>query len=160
MKSPLIQIGSVASINISPGGVPKHAVSEVMISASGLQGDRHQDSRYHGGPDRAVVMYSAELIEALQREGHPISFGSTGENLTVSGLEWGLIGPGAELTAGETRLVVTKFATPCYKIGASFLRREITRISQNHFKGWSRVCARVLEQGSVRTGDAIQLCKL
>ena len=33
-------------------------------------------------------MFSDEIITLLQKEGHPIKPGSTGENLTIKGLDW------------------------------------------------------------------------
>ena len=42
-------------------------------------------------------MFSLELIERLQDEGHTIDPGSAGENLTLAGLEWEKVGPGALL---------------------------------------------------------------
>src|SRR5579883_1831110 len=54
--------GKVESINRSNGGVPKKPVSEVLITKLGLEGDHQQDRRYHGGPDRAVLLYSLEKI--------------------------------------------------------------------------------------------------
>lgn len=152
-----IRAGRVTSINLSNGGVPKDPVAEALITATSLLGDRQQDLRYHGGVDRAVVIYSAELIEALQLEGHPIRIGSTGENLTVSGLNWEWVIPGAELTAGGVKLWVTKYATPCYKISGSFLGGESSRISQKLQPGWSRVCARVLVPGLIRLGDPVEV---
>ena len=86
--------GRVVSINRSRGGVPKLAVPEVFVSVDGLEGDSHVYHR-HGGPDKAVCIYSIEVIEALQREGHPIAPGTTGENVTVSGLDWPRLVPGA-----------------------------------------------------------------
>ena len=80
--------GRLESINVSGGGVPKHSVFETLITVHGVAGDAQDDLRYHGGPDRAVVLFSLELIHALQREGHPIVVGSIGENLTLSGLDW------------------------------------------------------------------------
>lgn len=149
--------GTVVSINTSNGGVPKNPVAEAFISATGLLGDGQQDLRYHGGTDRAVVIYSAELIDALQREGHPVKTGSTGENLTVSGLDWDRMIPGVVLLAGGARLLLTNYCTPCTKISASFLSGESSRISQKVRPGWSRVCARVLAPGTVRTCDIIHL---
>ena len=147
----------VASINLSNGGVPKNAVAEALITETGVRGDRQHDLRYHGGPDRAVLIYSVELIQALRSEGHPIRTGSTGENLTVSGLDWDSIVPGVELSAGGVRLLVTKYATPCYKVSGSFLGGELSRISQKLHPGWSRVCARVLTSGTVRVGDPVEV---
>ena len=78
----------VYQINVSDGGVPKHPVLEAVISKTGVEGDRQQNLKFHGGPDRAVCLYSQELIERLQDEGHSIEAGFSGENLTLAGLEW------------------------------------------------------------------------
>jgi len=60
----------VHSINVSPGGVPKLPVSEARITTLGLDGDSQRNRLYHGGPMRAVSLYSLERIEALNHEGH------------------------------------------------------------------------------------------
>jgi MOSC domain-containing protein YiiM len=83
------------SINASRGGVPKRSMFEALITEAGVDGDRQRDLRFHGGPDRAIVLYSLDLIRALQREGHSITAGTAGENLTVSGLEWAAMAPGS-----------------------------------------------------------------
>jgi len=147
--------GRLESINTSHGGVPKTSVFEALITERGVDGDRQRDPRFHGGPDRAVVLFSLEVIRALQREGHPIAPGSTGENLTIGGVDWTTVVPGAELAIGGVRLLITKYASPCEKIASCFLNEDITRISQKRHPGWSRVCARVLESGIVRIGDEV-----
>ncbi|MGH9406320.1 MAG: MOSC domain-containing protein [Terriglobia bacterium] len=149
--------GVLASINLSAGGIPKLAAPEGLITARGLAGDRQRDCIFHGGRDRAIVIYCLEIIEALQREGHPIRAGSAGENLTVTGLDWNLVAPGVLVTVGEVTLLVTKYCTPCYKIRGSFLAGDDSRISQKLHPGWSRVAARVLTGGTVRTGDRIEV---
>ncbi len=149
--------GRLFSIQISDGGVPKEPVDEARISAAGLAGDRQRDLRYHGGPDRAVSLFSLDRIEALRREGHPIAPGSTGENLTLTGLDWDAVRPGAELRVGPVRLAVTAFAAPCENVAPSFAGGDLTRISQKLHPGWSRVYARVLEGGLVRPGDPVVL---
>lgn len=150
--------GRVESINTSRGGVPKTSVFEALISTYGLDGDHQRDPRYHGGPDRAVVLYSLELIEALKREGHPVAVGTTGENLTVSGLDWPAMAPGIEIEVGEVRLQITRYASPCEKIRGSFRDGDFTRIAEKRHPGWSRVCARVIRGGVVRPGDAVAIC--
>ena len=75
--------GTVVSLNMSRGGVPKLPVQKAELGSLGFVGDGHDDAESHGGPERAVCIYAAELIEALQQEGHPISPGSAGENITV-----------------------------------------------------------------------------
>ena len=135
------RVGRVESINTSGGGVPKASAFEALVTEHGVDGDRQRDLRFHGGPDRAVVLFSLDVIRALQQEGHPITVGS----------------PGAELHIGDARLLVTKYASPCENIAPSFVADDFTRISQKRHAGWSRVCARVLAGGVVRMGDAVSL---
>jgi MOSC domain-containing protein YiiM len=147
--------GQVESVNISRGGVPKTSVFEALATRDGLDGDYQDDTRYHGGPDRAVVLFSLDLIRALQAEGHPVGVGTTGENLTVSGLDWPALEPGAELEVGPVRLLITTYAAPCEKVSASFIDGDFARISQKVHPGWSRICARVLVEGIVRAGMTV-----
>lgn len=149
--------GRLDSIQVSDGGVPKRPVAEAEVGSGGLRGDWQRERRYHGGPLRAVSLYSAEVIAALRAEGHPISPGSTGENLTLSGLPWQAVVPGAELRVGEVRLRVESFASPCQKIAASFAGGSSKRVSQELHPGWSRAYASVLSPGRVRVGDAVVL---
>jgi MOSC domain-containing protein YiiM len=149
--------GVVESVNVSRGGVPKTSVFEARITEQGLDGDHQADPRYHGGPDRAVVLFSLDVLRLLQREGHPIGVGTTGENLTVSGIEWTSIVPGITVQVGVTRLLITRYAAPCHKIGGSFLKRDFRRVAQDEYPGFSRVCARVLQGGIVRPGDSVSV---
>ncbi len=149
--------GRVESINVSDGGVPKQSRPAARIRASGVEGDRQRRVSGHGGPDRAVTLYSLERLEALRLEGHPIGPGSTGENLTVSGLRWDQIQAGVRLAIGDVLLELTKPAPPCQTIAGSFLGGEFQRISEKLHPGWSRYCARVLREGDVRVGDPVAL---
>jgi len=153
----MFEVGRIESINVSRGGVPKTPVFEALVTADGIDGDRQRDLRFHGGPERALVLFSLDVIRALQREGHPINVGTTGENLTVSGVDWAAISPGAELEVGGVRLVITRYASPCEKIRRSFLDEDFTRIAQKLHAGWSRLCARVVAEGIVRIGDHVKL---
>jgi MOSC domain-containing protein YiiM len=98
-----------------------------------------------------------ERIEALRVEGHPVFPGSTGENLTIQGLDWAMVQPGLRLRVGEADLELTSFAEPCKTIRKSFVDNGIERISGRIFPGWSRVYALVLKEGLVRTGDPVEL---
>jgi MOSC domain-containing protein YiiM len=151
------QRGILHSINVSDGGVPKLPRPHARVRVDGIEGDRQEDRIFHGGPDRAVCLYSLELIDALQGEGHPIVPGAIGENLTVQGIDWIDIRPGARLDIGDVLLEVTRSTSPCHKIGAAFLERDFTRVSQKLHPGWSRFYARVLREGLVSTGDRVML---
>ena len=150
-------IGRLEAINISRGGVPKQPIFEALITEQGVAGDHQRSPSIHGGADRAVLLYSLEVIEALQLEGHPIAPGTVGENLLVSGLDWVVIGPGTRIAVGPVRLEVTRYATPCENIRASFLDQDYMRIYHKRHPGWSRVCARVVTSGVVRPGDPISV---
>lgn len=149
--------GRVASINVSLGGVPKRPVSSARVTKAGVIGDFQLDRRFHGGPERAVSLFSLEQIEALQLEGHPIAAGTTGENVTVAGLDWTLVMPGVTLGVGEAAVEITSFAAPCRTIRHSFASEEFKRLSEKLHPGFSRVYARVLREGTITVGDFVSL---
>jgi MOSC domain-containing protein YiiM len=148
--------GKIASINVNPaGGVPKYAVPQARLTFNIVEGDKQRHLKFHGGPTRAVSLYSLELIHALQAEGHPIAPGTTGENLTISGLDWGGLSKGDQLEIGEALIEVAAYAKPCDLIAASFADGTSARIYQRAHPGWSRLYARVLREGTVKTGDTV-----
>lgn len=148
----------VVQLSVSPGGVPKLPIPEARVTKLGLEGDAHRDEEHHGGPERAVCLFSLEQIEALGAEGHTVTPGALGENVTVAGLPWTDVVPGARLRLGaEVLLEVTRYTTPCFNIRTVFKGGEFARVSQKRNPGWSRVYARVLEEGVVRAGDAVEL---
>lgn len=148
----------VHQINISDGGVPKRPVFEARVSEKGVAGDRQRNLNVHGGPDRALCLFSLELLERLQDEGHPIDAGSSGENLTLAGLEWDLIRPGVILSIGpDVRLQVMSYTAPCRHNAPWFRDGDYHRISQKKNPGWSRVYTRVLRGGIVRPGDHVSI---
>ena len=139
--------GLLHSINVSNGGVPKLP----------RDADRQRDLRYHGGPTRAVCLYSLELIRALQAEGHAIDVGCIGENFTLSGVPWEKMVPGAKLGVGEVQLELSAYAGPCNNLRPYFSDGDFARVSQKVNPGWSRLYARVLRAGTVRIGDAVRI---
>jgi MOSC domain-containing protein YiiM len=146
----------VYQINVSDGGVPKHPVLEALITKAGVEGDRQQNLKVHGGPDRAVCLYSQELIERLQDEGHSIDAGSSGENLTLAGIEWEKLNLGDRLQVGPAvQIEIMSYTTPCEKNAQWFRGRDYKRVSKKVNPGWSRFYARVLREGMVRPGDEV-----
>lgn len=152
--------GRIFQLNSSNGGVPKLAVREAYLTPTGLEGDRQRDRRYHGGPERALCLYALERILQLQGEGHPIFPGSAGENVTVAGLDWAALKPGARLALGEEAVVeISSYTTPCRIIAESFLDGGFKRILQKAHPGDSRLYARVLRTGRLSVGQSITLMK-
>ncbi len=150
--------GRIFQLNISAGGVPELAVAEGHVNELGLAGDEHRFPDIHGGPERALCLFSLERILELQAEGHPIFPGAVGENVTISGLDWQHVVPGVQLSLGDEVLVeITSYTTPCNTIPAYFVDGKYQRISQKLQPGWSRVYARVLSGGHLRIGQPVEL---
>jgi MOSC domain-containing protein YiiM len=148
------QSGRVVQINVSDGGVPKQPVATAHVTVAGIVGDRQRNLKYHGGPDRALCLWSLEVIEALQQESHPIALGSAGENVTLAGLDWASLAPGSQIQLGtEVQVEITDYAAPCQTIMHGFSDRRFSRISQTHYPGSSRLYARVLREGILHPGD-------
>ncbi|PYX88039.1 MAG: MOSC domain-containing protein [Acidobacteria bacterium] len=152
------QTGSLHSINVSAGGVPKKPVTGAQVSRLRVLGDAQNDTKHHGGAEQAVCLYSLERIRALQEEGHPIDIGTAGENLTLTGIDWDLVVPGSTLRVGnEVLLEVASFTNPCKTIKGSFIEGKFIRIAHKLHPGWSRVYARVLREGQIHRGDRVEL---
>ena len=143
-------MANIEHINVNLyGGVPKYSVPCAKILTEGVEGDK-QISSNHGGENRAVLLYSMERIEELQQAKHPITPGSTGENLTIRGLDWSCLKEGVLLQIGEVKLQLTGMASPCPGIKDSFFDFA-----------WSvcrdRWCTRVITEGMVNVGDEVSL---
>ena len=148
--------GTIASVNISAGGVPKRPVGQAFVGSLGLEGDGHR-SPSHGGPDKAVSLLAAEAIGRVVADGHAGFPGAFGENLTVRGIDWGALGPGDVLEIGD-RLVLelTKPATPCQTIAHWFVDRRIARLSHGAHPEDARWYASVLLEGPVAAGMRVR----
>lgn len=153
-----MQKAHIFQINISQGGVPKLPHPKAEVTFLGIEGDKHNNMEVHGGPQRALCLYSLERIIALQEEGHPIYPGATGENVVLVGINWDEMAPGTRLKLGTTvEIEVTTYTEPCPKITKAFSKGDISRMAQKHYPGWSRVYAKVLFEGTITIGDKVAL---
>ena len=156
--------GILFAINVSPGGVPKLPVSQAAITSAGVAGDGQKDRKYHGGPARAVSVLAMSVIRELQAQGHGITPGSTGDNLTIDGFSAEELIPGVRLRIGTdpataVELELTTWLEPCSKIAASFAERRIAVFAHETNPCRSRIGARVVRDGVVATGDRVELMK-
>ena len=92
--------GTIAQINVSGGGVPKGPVARATVTYDGLDGDTQADRKHHGRPFQALCLWSSDVIAELAAAGHPIEAGAAGENLTLTGIDWATLRPGARLRVG------------------------------------------------------------
>ena len=150
--------GRLVQVNVSPGGVPKHAVPEARVTTLGVEGDRQADVTVHGGPHRAVSILGIEAIRRVAAEGHPIAPGTTGENLTVEGFDVSALPVGTRLSIGaEVVLELSGQADPCRTIRHSFSDLRFARLAAATHPADSRMYARVVCEGVVRADDPITL---
>ena len=149
----------VVQVNVSNGGVPKLPVDEAHVGRLGLSGDAVNHPKIHGGPERAVCLFAVELIDALRAEGHPITPGAVGENLTVAGLDWPALEEDAVLDVGGARIQLSTRVEPCKTIAGAFADGQFKRIQPARVPDQTRWYARVLREGVVRPGDAVRVVR-
>lgn len=136
----------------------KTAVSgPVRAGRTNLAGDRQADRRVHGGPEQAVLCYSAGHYPAWREElGLPeMGPGGFGENLTISGVAEASVCIGDVLEIGDAVLQVTSPRGPCYKIGYRWRRADLlARVETTRRHGWY---CRVLQEGELEAGQRVRL---
>jgi MOSC domain-containing protein YiiM len=147
--------GALVQVNVSGGGMPKLAVEgEVRVSVDGVVGDWQRNRKWHGGPNRAVCIFSVELYRWL-REDHGIDLvnGAVGENFTTEGIDLNRLAKGDRLrVGGQGGCVVelTDVRVPCrqLKMWDGDLPELIVGRS-----GW---VGKVVTEGVVRAGDGVE----
>ena len=147
----------VTGLHISRGGVPKNPVNSLSVTYNGCQGDDQADKKYHGGKNKAICLFQQEILDSLFTNGHPISPGSTGENILIEGIEIGSIEVGTCLKIGEIEIMVTQDAPPCKTIRNSFIDGEFNKISHRKNPNFTRWYASVTVTGTVTNGDVVEL---
>lgn len=150
----------MASVNVSPGGVPKLPVAEQWVGRLGLTDDRHTEPEpMHGGPEQAVSLYSVEAIARVAADGHTAFPGAYGENLTLEGIEMNAIASGDRMAIGNAGLVLelTIPVEPCQTIAHWFVEKRIARINSRRHPVDARWYARVVSEGPVRPGDEVRV---
>ncbi len=148
----------VHSINISTqGGVPKLPIDKAEIKFEGVEGDfnKFRTEKKNSIGTRAVTLFSLEQIEKLKSEGHSIDVGTTGENITIEGVDWPSLEVGARMMIGEAMIELSEPTAPCSKIGKSFIDGAFSRIDHELELGWSRWSASVIEEGHVEVGNQV-----
>ena len=157
--------GTLASINVG-AGIPKRPVVRALVTGQGLLGDKQLTGFLepwggHGGADKAVMLWSKEVIEQVASEGHPMcQSGRCGEQLTLAGIDWRLVKTGATVRIGASVLLeVTFLKMPCGAQQPNFTDAGsgMQRISPQYYPDSSRVLARVLQGGHVMVGDTVAL---
>jgi MOSC domain-containing protein YiiM len=142
----------LAQLNISPGGIPKMPVLFAHVTRDGVAGDWQRNRKHHGGPDRAVCLYSEELHAGLRADGIDLFNGAVGENFTTRGVNLQHLAKGDQLRIGADCVIeITDIRVPCRTLAK--LNVNLPRLIQGR-SGW---VAKVISEGTVRPGDGIEV---
>ncbi len=150
-------IGEVIQVSGSGGGLPKTPLLAAQVDKAGVVGDRQASRQHHGAPFQALCLFSAEVIDQFASQGHPVTYGSTGENVTVRDLNWVRLRAGVELQIGEVLCRLTAPAVPCSQNAPWFSDGDFTRLSHAKHPGHSRWYASVVTGGTIKAGDRVEL---
>jgi MOSC domain-containing protein YiiM len=165
MNENMSDSGTIWQVNISPGGLPKRAIREGLITPLGIEGDVQAHAEIHGGPLQAILIIASETVDELRERGYPLFYGAMGENLTTRGLTIRDIRIGDQIRAGGALLEITKPRGPCSALdvygdtlkAAVYDRKVKERDYTSPRWGMSGFYASVVEAGPVRVGDAIMV---
>ncbi len=125
---------------------------------SGLVGDVIGNRKLHGGDDQAVYAYAREDLDTwADRLDRPLTNGMFGENVTTEGIDvsGAIIGERWRVGSDGVLLEVTRPRTPCKtfatRLGISGWIKTFTH------GGSPGAYLRVIEPGSIRGGDAVEI---
>lgn len=130
--------------------------SPVEVTPTGLRGDHQADRRHHGGPDKALLLFSREQYPTLEHHiGREVAIPSFGENLTITGMTESEVCLGDVIRIGTTTLEVTQPRNPCYKQAVLHGVKDLVLVvERTGCTGWY---VRVLEPGTLTAGDDLVL---
>ena len=157
--------GSIVQINISRGGLPKYPIAEGVVTPLGIEGDSHNNPRFHGGPMRALLLICSEAIDALTAQGYRLFPGAMGENVTTRGIDHRQMRTGQRYRIGEAVIELTQVRVPCIALdvyGPS-IKQEIydqqVKAGDPSTGRWamSGFYSSVVRAGTIRAGDPIAL---
>lgn len=138
-------------------GIFKEPVEgRIHLARLNLAGDEQADLKGHGGPNRAVYVYTRENYDHWSAELGRDDFGDAqfGENFLVDGMLETDVHVGDTFRIGSATVQVTQPRVPCYKLGIkmgdpTFVKTFLASCRVGFY-------LRVLEEGEVGAGDAVE----
>lgn len=128
-----------------------------MVRRLNIDGDGQGDLGGHGGENRAVLVYQAESYDywAQQLGRADLSAGQFGENFTVEGLPDAQVCIGDRYRIGSALFEVSQPRVTCYRLGIRMNDPRMASLLVQHSR--PGFYFRVIEEGIVEAGDAIEL---
>lgn len=128
----------------------------VEVRGVNLAGDDQADRRVHGGTHKAVYAYGAEDYAWWSENlGIQVGPGWFGDNLTVEGFDLRRAWVGERWGIGTCLLEVSEPRQPCFKLAARMGTADFVALFG--VVGRLGTYLRVIEEGSVNAGDAVEL---
>jgi MOSC domain-containing protein YiiM len=139
----------IVSIAISKKkGTRKTPVEAVeVVKDHGILGDAH------AGPwERQISFLASEQIQEARSRGLNVDFGDFAENVATEGVDWKLLPLGTRVKLGQEVVVeITKIGKECHKKCAIYYQAGDCIMPREG------VFARVIEGGTLRSGDEIEI---
>lgn len=141
---------------VRSGALKEEVLGPIGLTKLGLVGDEQADLVNHGGPDKAVLCYSAHHYPRWRDTvGLELPCGAFFENLTLAapGHDERTIVMGERWRIGEAIVEVSQPRSPCYKLAKRWGVKDLVLTVQR--TGWTGWYLRVVEEGRVCVGDPI-----
>src|SRR5215216_2814657 len=139
-------------------GIWKDAVDgRRKVRRLNVDGDGQGDPEGHGGVNRAVFVYQIESYRYWQQflGRGDFTYGQFGENFTVHGLADDEVCVGDRYRIGSALFEVSQPRVTCYRVGIRMSEPRMPSLLVAHRRPGFYL--RVLEEGEVGAGDAIEL---
>ena len=135
--------------------MPKLPIESAKVTVEGVEGDWQKNRKYHGGPNRAVCLFSEELYAWLREQGvKDLVNGSIGENFTTRGIDLMALAKGDWLRVGNQCVIeLTDVREPCRQLKKWDVRFPRLIVGRS---GWM---GKVVVEGEVRSGDTVTVLR-
>lgn len=139
-------------------GIYKFPVSNpIYLGTTDVTKDTVADRKHHAGINKACFIFSADQYPYWKNIYSDLKWdwGMFGENITVEALDESVIRIGDVYQIGTALVQISQPREPCYKLGIRFNDQAIVKQYIDH--GYSGAYVQVLEEGSVKKGDEMEL---
>lgn len=128
----------------------------VYLGTLGFEGDGQADLKNHGGPDKAVCVYSTDRFAFWEDGVLPkLGPGAFGENLSIAGGAEEDFCIGDTFVIGEAIVQLSQPRQPCFKLSVRYGVPELPEKVQE--TGYSGFYFRVVREGLITAGDRVEL---
>ena len=156
-----VNVGEIRSVELEGRTITtaiwKYPVSgRVAVRGVNVDGDDQGDRDLHGGPDKAIYVYSLDDTDWWEAQlGRELGPGAFGENLSTRGIDLREARIGDRWAVGSTMLEVRQPRVPCFKLGL----RMGDRLFPKRFARAERpgLYLAILEDGEIGAGDGIDV---